>query len=161
VIISLYKKENQLLQNVDHIICLAKFTQNLLIEEYGISKEKISLINNGLKDEAVRLSEEEKNQLKKQLYFHEKEKLILFVGRLDEIKGLDFLIQSFKQVIKKEPDCHLVVIGDGDYSTYLKENKVVGKKSRLPDTWKKKNSINFIKLRMLEFCLHFMNSAAM
>jgi glycosyltransferase involved in cell wall biosynthesis len=80
------------------------------------------LISNGLKDEAVILSEEGKIQLKKQLYFLKKEKIILFVGRLDEIKGLDFLILSFKQIIKKKSNCRLVVIGDGDFYIYLKKS---------------------------------------
>jgi glycosyltransferase len=122
-IIASYEREKKLLQKVDHIICLARFTQNLLIEEYGIPKENIFLINNGLKDEAVILSEEEKIELKKQLYLPSKGKIILFVGRLDEIKGLDFLIQSFKQVITEESNCRLVVVGDGEFSTYLKECK--------------------------------------
>jgi glycosyltransferase len=122
-IVTSYEEEKKMLQAVDHIICLAKYTQNLLIEEYDISKEKTSLIYNGLKDEAIILSKEEKAALKRQLFISEEEKIILFVGRLDEIKGLDVLIKAFKQIVEKEPHCRLVIVGDGNFPVYLKEGK--------------------------------------
>ena len=47
------------------------------------------------------------------------EKIILFVGRLDEIKGLGELIFTFKKLLQIDPYCHLVIVGDGFYSYYL------------------------------------------
>jgi glycosyltransferase involved in cell wall biosynthesis len=40
-------------------------------------------------------------------------RLILFLGRVHQKKGLDLLIQSFARVSRDAPDLHLLVVGDG------------------------------------------------
>jgi len=40
-------------------------------------------------------------------------KVILFVGRLVPIKGVDRLVQAFAQIVKKNPEAILVIVGDG------------------------------------------------
>jgi glycosyltransferase len=116
-----YEEEKKIFTEIDHIVCLSKFTKKLLINEYKISINKISLICNGLKDERAILSKEKKNYIKRKLFFNEQEKIILFVGRIDKIKGLDIVIKSFKYIFKELPYSRLIIVGDGDYSTYLKE----------------------------------------
>ncbi|MDR1406958.1 MAG: TIGR04157 family glycosyltransferase [Tannerella sp.] len=122
-IIKEYEEELKLFQFVDHLICLSGYTKKLLLNEYDIPRDKITLIYNGLKDEAVILAENEKKQLKKKLFIQEHTKIILFVGRLQEIKGIEFLIRAFKSVLQQEPDAHLVIAGSGNFSAYLKEAK--------------------------------------
>ena len=66
-------------------------------------------------------------------------KNIIFVGRLDEIKGISVLIESFKELIKICPDCHLYIIGEGDFSKYLKLcNPIWDKITFYGIFWKKK-----------------------
>lgn len=48
---------------------------------------------------------------------------ILFVGRLDEIKGLKYLILAFEEIAGKHPDTHLVIVGDGDFQPYLVQGR--------------------------------------
>lgn len=122
-IISSFEEEKTLLNEVDCIICLSQYTKEILTQDYEISKKKINLIYNGLIDEAVVLGRNEKNKLRKELLFSKREKIILFVGRLDDIKGLDILINAFKIALKKETNARLVIVGDGLYSTYLNESK--------------------------------------
>nr|WP_247743876.1 glycosyltransferase family 4 protein [Shimia sp. R9_3] len=38
---------------------------------------------------------------------------LLFVGRLAPVKGLPILLRAMEQLVQKEPDVHLTVIGDG------------------------------------------------
>lgn len=120
MVYDLYEKEQMLFKETDKIICLARYTYALLREEYGIPEEKLVLIYNGLKDEYVPLSPEQRLGIRRKLFFNNDEKIILFVGRLDEIKGLNYLIQAFK-ILLSRIKCHLVIIGDGDYNTHLKE----------------------------------------
>ena len=40
-------------------------------------------------------------------------KMLLFVGRLAEKKGVSYLVSAMKQIVKSYPDCKLVVVGDG------------------------------------------------
>jgi glycosyltransferase len=113
------KKKN--LQSVDIIICLAQYTKNILIEDYFVLPGKIKIIYNGSKDEKIILSEEKKKEMRKNYFFSEDELLILFVGRLDRIKGLDVLIHAFKIVLKTYTHARLIIAGDGEYNTFLKE----------------------------------------
>lgn len=114
-----YKQEVSLYRKVDRIICLAQYTKMLLNEFYGIEECKLTLIYNGLIDQAIFLDEVERMQRKRDLFFGEGEKLILFVGRLDDIKGVDYLIEAFAKVIKKSSNTRLLIVGDGNYSRYL------------------------------------------
>lgn len=118
---NLYKSEYMYFQSVDKIICLSSFTYNLLTSVYKISEKNIALIYNGLKDEGCILSEEKKYLLKKKYGIPTDKKIILFVGRLDEIKGGEYLIRAFKEVCKEYPLCHLIIVGDGEFSSYLDE----------------------------------------
>jgi glycosyltransferase involved in cell wall biosynthesis len=86
------------------------------IESYGINSEKISIaINVGNVDffqlEHQKLSGH-KDQLKKKLHITNK-KIILYVGRLIEIKGLIYLINAFNNLKAKNMDVGLVIVGDG------------------------------------------------
>jgi glycosyltransferase len=123
-LLRIFKEEKKLFNKVDAIICLCEFTQKLLTEEYKIAQDKLLLlVSNGLKDESIILSNNEKQQLKQQLFIPNNEKIILFVGRLDEIKGLEYLIRAFKLVIDEDSNYRLIIIGEGDYSIYMKECK--------------------------------------
>lgn len=119
-----YIVENEIFESVDQVVCLSIYTYNLLIEEYHLPKSKLELKYNKLKDEAVVLSSNEKKKLKKELFISEEEKVILYVGRLDEIKGVEFLIEAFKQVLDKYVNCRLFIVGDGDFSLCFEKSKL-------------------------------------
>ncbi len=55
--------------------------------------------------------------------FHIKEKhIVLFLGRIHPIKGIDFLVESFSHLVKTNPDATLVIVGpDGGYKSTLEE----------------------------------------
>ena len=42
------------------------------------------------------------------------------MGRLDEGKGVGFLIEAFRRILNRMPEAHLLIAGDGDYDTCLK-----------------------------------------
>lgn len=52
----------------------------------------------------------------------------MYAGRLDEIKGVSCLIKAFKEVLEREPDSRLWIIGDGAYDPLLKEAGGIWKK---------------------------------
>lgn len=119
--VATYKEDKSFLHSADHIICLAQYAKYLLCSEYDIPETKMSLLYNGLKDEALFLAPDEKSAIRKQLHLTPDEKIILYAGRLDDIKGVDHLIQAFRLLLQERDDCHLVIIGDGEYAKCLKE----------------------------------------
>ncbi|WP_337468713.1 glycosyltransferase [Hallella sp.] len=93
----------------DKIIVLSNFCKNLLHSDYNIPLKKIELVYNGLEDNSRTCYSTAKNK-----------PTILYVGRLDKIKGVDYLIKAFRNVLKRHPDANLILIGDGDYNECLK-----------------------------------------
>ena len=117
-----YLNDRKLLQEVDKVICLSQSTRNLLIADYQLNPEKTTVIYNGLKDEGIMtITSEERKKLKQSLSFDAEDSIVLFVGRLDSIKGVDLLIKAFRKVLEICPHAHLLLAGDGDYNAYLKE----------------------------------------
>lgn len=116
-----FQSDKQLFHTVDQIICLSKYTYKLLHHTYKINKKKLNVIYNGLQDEAILLNENEQKQKKQFFFFPEHAKIVLFVGRLDDIKGVDYIIKSFKAVLLDVPNAYLIIAGDGNYNRYLKE----------------------------------------
>lgn len=53
---------------------------------------------------------------------------ILFVGRLEERKGLKFLLAAYKNIRSQNADIRLIVVGDGmkrkEYVSYVTKNKI-------------------------------------
>lgn len=99
------------IRNFDSVICNSSNTKRLAIDR-SVSPGKLQVINPG-----VALSNGKPNLLndsfRNRLGVSEHTKIILSVGRLVPRKGLvEFLRIGFKQILSKEPDCHLVIIGD-------------------------------------------------
>lgn len=106
---------------VDKLICLSKETVRFLAEQKNIPDQKIVCIKNALEDRGERLSEEQKLALRRKWYIHPDEKVLLFVGRVDPFKGMDFLIEAFKLFIEKEPESRLFIVGDGLLDVYTRK----------------------------------------
>ena len=93
------------LRGVDHLIAVSHFTRNLLVEQYHIEPQRVSVINNG-----VNLPE---NIIPIEERVEKFGKIILSVGRLVRRKGVDYLLQAWPLVLLAVPDARLWLVGDG------------------------------------------------
>ncbi len=59
------------------------------------------------------------NVFKPKMNFDEREKRVLFVGRLEPHKNPDLLVKAMKHVIREVPDAYLKIIGRGSMSRSL------------------------------------------
>lgn len=126
-IIENYKKEKLAYDQTDKIICLSKDTYNVVQNIYQQNRDKIVFIPNGLKDS--KRKREQNHILKTKHLIEEDTKILLYVGRLDKLKGVNFLISSFYDIILSYPNSRLVIIGGaGDFSVPLKLAKNVASK---------------------------------
>ena len=114
-----FLQDKSFLNGVDKVICLSQYTYKLLNNEYKIPDSKIVSMVNGIRLPDTLLNEQECENEKRKMAFGKDEKVILFVGRLDEIKGVSLIIQAFKGIREKLPDAHLLLVGDGNYDKYL------------------------------------------
>ncbi len=121
-IIESYNAEKIFLEKFDQIICLSDDTFELVKKQYGIVNN-IRLIPNGLRDVSCSLSEKQKDKIREEYFIDSKEKIILFVGRIDPIKGIDHLIGCFDELIKEFPTFRLVIVGSGAINDLLHKCK--------------------------------------
>ncbi len=110
--------EKKILSKSDSIICVTQFAKNILMIYYGVPESKIQVVYNGL-DNREDYQNVNKYKIRKKLGFEEDEKIILFVGRLSESKGLEVLIKAFLKLSEKNNRVRLVVIGNGDLAHYI------------------------------------------
>lgn len=89
--------------------------------EYGVQATKISLIPNGVNPVDFTIDNQEKDIFRKQAGL-DNNPYILFMGRLNVIKGPDLLMRAFFSIFDRFPDVHLVFAGpDGGMLQALKE----------------------------------------
>lgn len=93
----------------DYVIAPTDKVKKELID-YGIKKQ-IHIVPMGVKTENYHHSP--RGFLRKKFPIAKDQKILLFVGRLGKEKSVDFLLETFKQVLKTNPNVALVIVGDG------------------------------------------------
>jgi len=79
----------------------------------GVSQSKITIIPNGI-DITEFENLPNKSEFRKKLQIPDDCKIILYLGRLHETKGLDLLIDAFYELNKETNNCRLVIAGPDD-----------------------------------------------
>ena len=85
------------------------------VNEYkklGVNKDKIVLISPPF--DIKEFSQLPSPGLFRQKYNVKEKRLVLFLGRIHWIKGLDFLVESFSELAKSRSDVILVIVGPDD-----------------------------------------------
>ena len=92
------------------------------LEKLGFPKDKIQVCYNGVDPEKYNPETINAGAIKKIRDFYgikDGELMILFIGRLVGVKGVDRLIMALPHVLQKIPNAKLVIVGLGDLQDYL------------------------------------------
>jgi len=104
----------RLLRDASSVIALTQ-TEAQQYRDMGVPEEKIEIIPNG-----IDLSEYEnlppKGSFKKKFNIHDNKKIVLYLGRIHRIKGIDILVKAFYYAIKmlNFDNALLVIVGSDD-----------------------------------------------
>ncbi|MCM8796255.1 MAG: glycosyltransferase family 4 protein, partial [Candidatus Omnitrophica bacterium] len=101
-----------ILKKADVFVVLTKEMESYLIEE-RIPKKRIRIIPNGVDTKIFKPLEREATISKKTAMGYKDKRIILYVGRLVQQKGLFFLLEAFKYICKKYLDTILLLVGIG------------------------------------------------
>jgi glycogen(starch) synthase len=88
----------------------------------GFPERKIRVCYDGVdpnKYDPTKVDEESVAKLRERYGLSDEDKMILFVGRLTAVKGVDRLVNAMPRIIEKIPRAKLVVLGLGDMQDYL------------------------------------------
>jgi glycosyltransferase involved in cell wall biosynthesis len=108
----------QIAEKADQIICVTQFAKDVLCKCYNVPEEKVQAIHNGYgkDDRDIRLTIEDKIELKKELGFNPNDQIILFAGLLEDRKGVKYLVKAFSRLCETFTNARLVIVGDGKYT---------------------------------------------
>jgi len=108
--------QRKVLKNCDFCTVNSEATKNELIKRFPEYQNKVRLIPMGV-DTNLFIHKDVKSKFSQ----YKKQKIILYVGRLNEQKGIDYLIKSLSLVNKKISNSRLLVIGEGAYKKKLQK----------------------------------------
>lgn len=102
----------RLYHTVDALICHTNASKARLRREFGVPAEKIWVIPHGAMFEDA--PEIPKEKAKRIIGLEDKRNVVLFFGTIRPYKGIEFLLNAWKQVVSRLPDATLVLAGGGD-----------------------------------------------
>jgi len=106
-LIKLYRRfGKRIFDHASRVIAVSEYEKRLLIEDFTIDRAKLSVIPNGI-DSSEYIDQEVTSK---------KPRTILYVGRLEEYKGIQYIIEALPLL---DRDYHLEVVGAGSYEAHL------------------------------------------
>lgn len=104
----------------DHLFLYGDYAKNLLITQ-GIPESKLSVVYNSLDyEEQVKLRDTLEKSSKYKECFKNDFPTIVYIGRIQEVKRIDWLIRLISELEKKDIHANLILIGEGEQCEALK-----------------------------------------
>ena len=135
--------EKKLIIKSDLIVTFSKNVKDELISYYKIkAHKKFKIIPPGVDFGKFNINKTKKDEQIKNLNLHEKDKVVLYVGRLTSEKNVDLLIRSIAKI--KDKDIKLLVVGEGnEKENLLKLAKKLGIEDKTVFIGKRGDTENF------------------
>ncbi len=112
--------EARVARDVDTVISWTEGEAEHLVAEFGVSRDKIAVVPPGV--DTGKFSPSPSRPATND------SPRVLYVGRLDELKGVDLLIEAFAIVIERGIDADLQIVGGGSADEF---RRVLGRISKL------------------------------
>ncbi len=100
--------EHAIVQQADRIIAAGSDEKELLVRLYGAAAERISVIPCGVNLDLFQPVEQA--EARRALALRDDDRILLFVGRIEPLKGIDILLGAAAE-LAMEHDCSVLVIG--------------------------------------------------
>ncbi|MCW7074396.1 MAG: glycosyltransferase family 4 protein [Candidatus Methanospirare jalkutatii] len=100
----------RIFEKADAVICVSKFEKEIILKNFNMDSSKIFVIPNGVNLDEFKCVEKIKEQKDRNI------KIILYVGRIEKYKGLDYVVKALKYLPK---NFVLEVVGRGSYKSKI------------------------------------------
>ncbi len=111
---NVYDIEKQGMDKADKILAVSNFTKDKIIKHYGISPDKIHVVHNAVEFNGNNFQQES-------FKIKEKDKVVLFLGRITIQKGPDYFLYAAKKALELDPNIKFIVAGSGDMEQFMIE----------------------------------------
>src|SRR3989337_4464394 len=108
--------------NIADMVVTVSYAMKDELIKLGFPRDKINVSYNGVDPKKYNpevVSKEQVRKLRESYGLKEDDFMILFLGRLVGVKGVDNLIMAMPHVLSKYPKARLVIVGVGDQQEYL------------------------------------------
>ncbi len=105
------------------ILAVTSMVKTLLVQEEKVNPSKVEVVNHGFDIESlINVSTDEVNQIKSKYQLTDVYPVIGCISRYVELKGLQYSIPAFKELLKKYPNAVLVLANaNGSYKNKIQE----------------------------------------
>lgn len=110
-----YPFERKLIKNIDHYFVFSEDVKDYLSRLVGADRVEIQPVG----ADFGRFKPLSKSEAREKLSLDHHKKYILYVGRLDKEKGLDYLMTAFQQILGEYPETMFLLVGEGPYKSDL------------------------------------------
>ncbi|MGE5473706.1 MAG: glycosyltransferase family 4 protein [Ignavibacteriales bacterium] len=100
------------------VICNSQYMKNEVRHVFQVPEDKLAVINNGV--EVNKFEGIERDYNFRRNYAYDNEKILLFVGRLVQEKGVQVFIDAIPKIMSYYNDVKIVIVGKGPQMDYLK-----------------------------------------
>ena len=100
------------------VICNSKFMKDELKNNFNIPEDKLNVIQNGINIDKFDGFERDMEFRRK--FAADNEKIIFFVGRIVQEKGIQILLDAVPGILKSYNDIKIILVGKGPHLEFLK-----------------------------------------
>jgi len=108
--------------NMADMIVTVSYAMKDELVQLGFPKEKIQVSYNGVdpqKYDPAKVPADKVRAIRERYGLKDQDSMILFLGRLVAVKGVDKLIMAMPHILTKVPNAKLVIVGVGELQEYL------------------------------------------
>src|SRR4030042_5738586 len=109
--------EEEAAKNATLTVTISEYSRRKIVQFYGVDRAKIRIVPNGVDTQRFKPSEG-CEKIKRQIGIDSK-LCVLFVGRLIPRKGLLYLVEAAKQMVKEFSQTTFLIVGDGPLKNHL------------------------------------------
>ncbi len=109
---------------VADLVVTVSEAMKLQLEGLGVSNEKIRVCYHGVDADFFdpnRADPKKLQALREKYGFEDDDQIVLFVGRLEPVKGIAQLLDAMAAVVEKNPNARLLIVGKGSLEALAKE----------------------------------------
>jgi glycosyltransferase involved in cell wall biosynthesis len=113
----LSRVESNAARNADLVVTVSNYSKRRIVELYHVDEGRIRVVPNGVDPEKFKPAAVSDDL--KEKYSLGGRQVVLFVGNLIPRKGVGYLVEAAKTVLKEKPDSVFVIVGKGPLKNQL------------------------------------------
>jgi glycogen(starch) synthase len=113
---AVYEIERRGMHAATSVICVSNRTKEIAVDRYGVPPEKVEVVHNGIEQ-----GQDQDGAILPQSRVRQRDRIVLFLGRLTMQKGPGFFVSAAARVLEKLDDVKFIVAGSGDMTPRVVE----------------------------------------